>query len=215
MDIYQIFPDPIYFSTLERELTKGELNTINKFKIRTLINKDEEGYNYTNYSNVKTRQSVDHQVLEKKGLSNLKKDLNKAILDYFDRVVCSSNPITPYITLSWLNYTQSNETLHRHAHPNSFVSGVFYIDADKKVDKIIFHKGDYERIRLESKRFNVFNSPSWWFPIEKGKIVLFPSHLIHGVENKQGTNRRLSLAFNVFLKGRIGNANNLTELVLG
>jgi hypothetical protein len=34
------------------------------------------------------------------------------------------------------------------------------------------------------------------------------------VENKQGTNTRISLAFNIFIKGNLGNNKELTELVL-
>jgi hypothetical protein len=34
------------------------------------------------------------------------------------------------------------------------------------------------------------------------------------VETKQGDNTRISLAFNIFIKGNIGNNKNLTELVL-
>jgi hypothetical protein len=34
------------------------------------------------------------------------------------------------------------------------------------------------------------------------------------VETKQGDNTRISLAFNVFIKGTVGNNKQLTELVL-
>ena len=38
--------------------------------------------------------------------------------------------------------------------------------------------------------------------------------ITHMVENKEGTNTRISLAFNVFIKGTIGNNKQLTELIL-
>jgi hypothetical protein len=34
------------------------------------------------------------------------------------------------------------------------------------------------------------------------------------VENKEGTNTRISLAFNIFIKGTIGENKALTELIL-
>ena len=46
----------------------------------------------------------------------------------------------------------------------------------------------------------MWNSESWWFPVKTGDVILFPSSLIHMVETKQGTNTRISLAFNVFIK---------------
>ena len=43
---------------------------------------------------------------------------------------------------------------------------------------------------------------------------MFPSSLTHMVETKEGNNTRISLAFNVFIKGKIGNNKQLTELIL-
>ena len=152
--------------------------------------------------------------LENKELRNLKKGLYKIVLDYFDKVICTSNAVTPYITQSWLNYAESNQFLQRHTHQNSFVSGVFYIAADKKVDKIQFFKVAYESLMLEHDKFNVFNSRSWFFPVETGGVILFPSSLAHGMENKVGNNLRISLAFNVFLRGHIGNDEKIMQLEL-
>ena len=132
IEIYQIFPEPVYFSKLERSLTKEELNIINKFKNETHNNAGQQTTN------------EDH-VLNKKTLKNLKEDLNKIVIDYFNKVVCTSNSITPYITQSWINYTETNQFLHAHAHPNSYLSGVFYVAADKEVDKIQFSKNSYKK----------------------------------------------------------------------
>ena len=45
-------------------------------------------------------------------------------------------------------------------------------------------------------------------------IKEFKNFATHMVENKEGTNTRISLAFNVFIKGTIGDEKNLTKLVL-
>ena len=201
IEIYQIFPEPVYFSKLERSLTKEELNIINKFKNETHNNAGQQTTN------------EDH-VLNKKTLKNLKEDINKIVIDYFNKVVCTSNSITPYITQSWINYTETNQFLHAHAHPNSYLSGVFYVAADKEVDKIQFSKNSYKRIVLTVSKNNIFNSLSWWHTVETGNVILFPSNLIHGVENKKGTNGRISLAFNVFFRGKIGSKKAFTELVI-
>ncbi len=91
---------------------------------------------------------------------------------------------------------------------------MFYINCDDKFDKIKFFKSDYQTIKPEVKDWNIWNSESWWFSVKTGDIMLFPSSLIHMVENKEGTNTRISLAFNVFIKGTVGNNKTLTELVL-
>ena len=80
--------------------------------------------------------------------------------------------------------------------------------------KIIFLKDKYELISAAVNKYNIFNSASWWFPVETGQLFLFPSSLIHMVETKKGNNTRTSLAFNVFVKGMLGSTKNLTELKL-
>ena len=199
-DIHSIFPTPVYFSTLDRKLSNEELNFVKKSK------KDF----YKNEGNITSNNTY---ILEEKPFKILKKDLMIMVEDYFNKVLSTKN-VEPYITQSWLNYTETNQFHHIHEHPNSLVSGVFYIDADKDNDKIKFFNKAYRQIKPEVREWNIWNSESWWFGVETGKIVLFPSSLTHCVEVKQGTNTRISLAFNVFIKGAIGNNKNLTELIL-
>jgi uncharacterized protein (TIGR02466 family) len=201
MPIHQLFPYPVYFATLERELTKKELKTIKAYKTKT----------YKNFGNT---TSNDTYVLENKPLQNLKKYLNKTVIDYFNKVVCTDNLIVPYITQSWINYTATNQFHHRHSHSNSYVSGVFYINADKEVDTISFYKLNQPAIELHKTKYNIFNSNSWRYPVQTGDIILFPSSLEHAVDKKKETNTRISLSFNVFLKGKIGDNPGLTELFL-
>jgi uncharacterized protein (TIGR02466 family) len=201
-NINGIFPTPIYISKLNRELTKKELSFIDKTKSDCNSN---EG-NIT---------SNDSYILNNKIFKDLKEDLDLRIKDYFNKIVCPANDITPYITQSWLNYTETNQYHHKHEHPNSLVSGVFYINCNEEFDKIkFFKKFNYQIIKPEVKDWNIWNSESWWFPVKTGDVILFPSSLTHMVETKQGDNTRISLAFNVFIKGTVGNNKNLTELHL-
>ena len=200
-NINGIFPTPIYISKLDRELTPLELKFVDKSK------KDF----YKNDGNI---TSNNNYILNEKPFANIKKELDLKVQDYFDKVICPANNIIPYITQSWLNYTETNQYHHKHAHPNSLVSGVFYINCDDKFDKIKFFNDNYKTIKPDIKTWNIWNSESWWFSIKTGDIILFPSSLIHMVETKQGTNTRISLAFNVFIKGTVGNVKELTELTL-
>jgi len=202
MPIHQLFPEPVYFSKLERELTKKELKTIDAYKAKT-------------YKNDGNSTSIDTYVLEHKSLKNLKEDLHKTVIEYFKEVVCTDNSITPYITQSWINYTETNQFHQKHSHSNAYISGVFYIDAKKEVDQIHFYKLSHPQVYLNIARSNIFNTSNLWFPVNTGEIILFPATLIHGVPPKKGTNTRISLSFNVFFKGKIGNAERLTELTLG
>ena len=61
---------------------------------------------------------------------------------------------------------------------------------------------------------NLWNSQTWFFPVETGDLIMFPSSTTHQVETKQGNNTRISLAFNTFYKGSVGSNFQLTELIL-
>ena len=114
-----------------------------------------------------------------------------------------------------MNYTEENEYHHTHEHPNSVVSGVLYFDCDKENDKIKFSNPiRYQQIKPEIDKYNIWNSHTWWLPVETGQLLMFPSSTTHQVDTKQGTNTRTSLAFNTFYKGTIGSNNNLNELIL-
>jgi uncharacterized protein (TIGR02466 family) len=201
-DINGIFPTPIYISKLNRKLTIKELLFVDKNKLNT-------------YKNEGNTTSSNSYVLNNKELKDLKIELNLRIQDYFDKIICLENKkIKPYITQSWLNFTKINEYHHKHRHSNSLVSGVFYINCHEELDKIKFFNDRYQTIKPEVKDWNIWNSETWWFSVKTGDIILFPSTLDHMVETKKEDNTRISLAFNVFVKGKIGNKKNLNELFL-
>ena len=196
-----IFPTPVYMSKLDRDLTKKELSFIDKTKLDF----------YKNEGNI---TSNNNYILNQKVFSKLKEDLDLRVKDYFNKVLSTTDAVTPFITQSWLNYTETKQYHHKHVHPNSLVSGVFYVNCHEELDKIKFFNEGYKTIKPEIKDWNLYNSESWWFTVKTGDIILFPSSLTHMVENKEGTNTRISLAFNVFIKGTIGNNKNLTELII-
>ena len=196
-----IFPTPIYISKLNREISIEELSFINKNKLDV-------------YKNEGNTTSNDNYILNNKEFKNLKEELDLRVQDYFAKIISPVNNIEHYITQSWLNYTETNQYHHKHEHPNSLVSGVLYINCHEEYDKIKFFNDKYKIIKLEVKEWNLWNSESWWFAVKTGDIILFPSSLTHMVETKQGTNTRISLAFNVFIKGTVGNNKSLTELIL-
>jgi len=202
--INNIFPTPIYTTKMDRGFTKQELNFV----------KEQKNHCTNNQGNINTK---DNYILNRKEFKNIKKFLDKHCKNYLDTVICPKDNIEIYITQSWLNYTEANQFHHKHEHPNSIVSGVLYFDSDIKNDKILFsHSKGYQQIKpdIDKEKFNLWNSSTWFFPVETGNLFMFPSSTTHQVETKQGTNTRISLAFNTFYKGSVGSNSNLTELIL-
>jgi uncharacterized protein (TIGR02466 family) len=200
--IQNLFPIPIYMTNIDRSFTKQELQFVTQQK-KHCVN---------NTGNINTK---DNYILNRKEFKNIKKFLDAACKDYLEKIISPKNNIELYITQSWLNYTEENQFHHTHAHPNSVVSGVLYFDCNKENDKIKFSNPiGYQQRKPEIKDFNIWNSETWWFALETGQLVIFPSSTTHQVETKKGTNTRISLAFNTFYKGIIGSNSNLTELIL-
>jgi uncharacterized protein (TIGR02466 family) len=200
--IHPLFATPVYVTYLNRELSNIEKKFIQKNKNNS-------------YNNQGNTTSKDSYVLNNKKLINIKKKLDKTIADYFNRVSGTTDKIKPYITQSWLNYTKENQYHHQHTHGNSLISGILYINADEKNDNIMFYDNKHSKTIMPTvKSYNIFNSLTWSFVVKTGDILLFPSNLGHSVQTKKGKNLRISLSFNVFVKGQLGVTKNLDELIL-
>ena len=203
--IHSLFSTPIYYTKMNRGFTKQELNFVNEQKKH--CSKNEGNINTT-----------DNYILNRNQFKNLHKMLSIECNKYLEKIICPKNKdLELYITQSWLNYTESNQYHHRHEHPNSYVSGVLYINSDIKTDSIkFFHNNTYIPISpdIDKKKYNHFNSRSWWFSVDTGTLVMFPSSTTHQVDVKKGKNTRISLAFNTFIKGTLGDNFSLTELKL-
>lgn len=200
-EISGIFPTPIYVSHMDRAFTAEEMNIFNTAEQTTVPNAG----NIT---------SANNYILNEPGLESIRNILTAHTAEFIKRIYSPKYEMFPHITQSWTNYTKENQYHHSHEHPNSFISGVLYINANDEHDKITFQKKGYQQIKPVPTEFNWYNSESWFYTVKTGMIVLFPSSTTHMVENKGGDNTRISLAFNTFFKGIMGENQQLTELII-
>jgi uncharacterized protein (TIGR02466 family) len=200
MNIHNLFPTAVGFSKLDRNLTEEELLFI------------KEQVRYPNEGNT---TSENRKLLKSVEMTEIREFIEDAMLDYFKSIYAPKHDVTPYITQSWSNYTEPGQYHHKHSHPNSIISGVFYPQANRETDKIYFYKDNYERIKITASEYNPYNSESWWFEVGAGDLILFPSNLTHMVQTKQDDGTRISISFNTFVKGYIGSDESLTGLHLG
>jgi len=198
--IHNLFPTPIGKYTLDRALTDKEL----------LFLKNQE-----TRSNTGNTASVNKSILKANELIKLRDFIETKVSEYFTEVYRPKHKVNLKITQSWTNYTEKGQYHHKHSHANSFVSGVFYIQCNREHDKIYFYNDDYKQIKLPPEEWNLWNSESWWFDVGTNDLVLFPSNLTHSVETINHEETRISLAFNTFPFGQVGNETDLTSLQLG
>ena len=89
-----------------------------------------------------------------------------------------------------------------HTHPQSIISGVFYVQVPEKSGELEFYHPvtDYLDMYWPQKditEYNSWNSPVWRMPVKEGKLILFPSWLKHGVQpNLNKVESRISVSFN-------------------
>ena len=199
MQIVSLFPTALGMFNLGRDLTEEE---------KAVLLNQETGPNMGN------RTSIERFVLRNPALVDLKNFIQKSVDEYFNSVIAPSKDASLYITQSWLNYTDKNQWHHSHEHPNSILSGVFYVQSTS-VDKIYFEDNKYKQIEFPTERFNSFNSRTWWIEATQGRLVIFPSSLRHNVSPVETDTTRVSLSFNTFARGTIGAQENLTLLEVG
>jgi len=201
MKIVPLFPIALTAFKLDRNLNVDELNLVSE-------SQKTARKNIGNYS------GIDDQILNNPEFAELKKFIDLNVKKYFNEIMCPEGDVEPYICLSWLNFTEKGQYHHKHSHGNSILSGVFYINANVEKDKIYFYNEVYRTIELDPATYNIYNSPSWWYPVGTNDLILFPSSLVHSVALVEDNETRISIAFNVFIKGNLGNKANLKSLKL-
>ena len=196
MKIVKLFPTPLYIT---------KINTLDYKKI--ILEDSDKNIN----PNEGNTTSENNYVLDKPEFIDLRKKIYLEIEYYFKNIINSSNDFKPIITQSWLNFTKQKQFHHKHNHPNSIVSGVFYVQTDED-DRITFFKNPKDFFGFNLKNNNEFNTSHIYLKVTDGMLILFPSDLFHSVPVKETSGTRVSLSFNTFIKGSVGDKGTLTYL---
>ena len=199
MITFNLFPTPVGKFTLDRPFTTEELAVINGQETRP---------------NQGNTTSTDNNLFDRPELKDLADFCQASLAEYLGTIVAPKHPVALRVTQSWANYTQPGGYHHKHEHPNSFVSGVLYISADAAKDRIYFYRPGYQQIKLPTDNYNPYNSDSWWFEVGTCDLMLFPSSLTHMVQTTETDQTRISISFNTFPVGYIGEDVDLTGLHL-
>jgi uncharacterized protein (TIGR02466 family) len=101
----------------------------------------------------------------------------------------------------WININGYKDLNLPHIHPNSILSGVFYVKVPKNSGKIRFEnpcldlmESVYQNSIIE---YNSINSATWSLEPDENLLILFPSFLKHSVlPNMNKKEKRISISFN-------------------
>ena len=118
------------------------------------------------------------------------------------------------ITDCWANVNRRGESHSLHSHPNNFLSGVYYVRAPENCGNIVFSDPRPQASVLipHVTERNPYNSFKHSIKPKEGRLLMFHSWFQHLVEANQSEEERISISFNVLLRGRIGYSSGGAEL---
>jgi len=203
-ELMQLFPTPILICPYPVDYTK-ELEWIRNEECR----KENRGGD-AGFAQHYNRQSEDTFVLDRPELANVRAFIEAKLHEFVTKIYASTDKLV--ITQSWLNKSKKGESHHEHVHPNSMVSGVWYPQIHEQMPPIQFRSRTQRDVSLQTEQYNTFNSATFMLPMKRGELILFPSNLTHSVPTNVGEEERISLSFNTWPKGNMGDIKSLTYL---
>ena len=102
------------------------------------------------------------------------------------------------ITGCWANVNAPGAVHRMHAHPNNFLSGVYYAQVQDGADTINFHdpRTQVAIIRPPVTELTAYNTDQVVVKVGVGTLVVFPAWLPHSVDANRSERVRISISFN-------------------
>jgi len=197
MEIIKIFPKILFTKEINLSLKEEKL-------LNNLILK--ENYRENSSMTEKPLSSINFEILKKKKLKSIKNKIINELNYYSNKIMKYQNNIK--ITNSWLTKTNINNYSHYHNHTNSFLSGVFYPNADNSTAEISFMNFNTSSFKGSLLEKNFDNSDLIFIKPIKNLLVIFPSEIYHRIEKQKNIKTRYSLAFNTLPIGEFGEADS-------
>lgn len=196
-ELYPLFSQPV----LTVDSDKSKLTGIVNYCESVLEYRPNAGGNYT---------SLNTDVLSLVEFKEAKDLIDHAINVYTKEIMSWLDPnLTFFVTQSWVNKNPQGTGHHEHYHLNSVFSGVLYLQTVED-DGISFVNNNKPFFKFYPAESNIWNSERFNIEVKDNRVVLFPAGMLHSVKSHNSNYNRISLAFNVFVKGKIGSKENLT-----
>ncbi len=200
-DVQPLFAEPIFRINIGEAISKEQVDFIKGLKmVPNQVNLISENLYIFNEPQLKSINDAVHNALD---------IYAKDIMGITQKL---------YVTQSWSLLNHPNTGMHGHSHSNSIISGsLYFCDLPTPVAGMIFDRHrTYQQIQLEpeAKRRNLFNTPLNKIEPKKNELILFSSSLQHLVEVNAASQPRYSIAFNTFVRGKLGSLRNVSELSL-
>lgn len=191
-DMIPLFPTFV-FKTQLKEADYRRINASIKSRLDTLstaMGAPAAGYKW------QTEQRL-HELEEFAELVSVVEGASAGVLQWL-RVVHSGIRITG----CWANISAPGAGHKQHNHPNNYLSGVYYVQADEGARHITFDdpRPQTNVIAPVVSETLEQNAGQIHLGVREGLLVLFPSWLNHSVPPNRSTRERISIAVNVMFE---------------
>jgi len=193
----QLFPSLVFQGKINDDSLCDRLEEylLSLWKNKEGIFAEEEGF--TSHDNLNDKPEL-------KELSDIVLKESNFILNFF-KVKRDSH----FITSMWANISRGRNMHLKHIHPNSFLSGVFYVKTPKDCGQLVITdpRPGSEVIQPDYHERDVYNCGKYHIIPEKGNIHFWQSWLPHCVEKaySKSEENRICIAFNIMIKGKAVN----------
>ena len=200
-EVRPLFVEPFFRANIAGAIRPAQIEFIQRLKM---------------VNNMENLISENLYLFEEPELKSIK-DAVQEVLDIYAReVMCI--PQRLYVTQSWSLTNNPNVGMHGHSHSNSVLSGsLYYCELPEPAANMIFTRHvSYQQIDLAPSRNgrNVYNTPINRVLPRQNDVILFSSRLTHMVEPNVSNQPRHAIAFNTFVKGKLGVYRDVSELEL-
>lgn len=150
-------------------------------------------------SNMGGYQSADNFFNARVCLPLLQKINNS--LNIIEQNLKISTPL--FVDGAWVNINKKHDYNAVHVHPRSYLSGVYYLQANPNSGNIMFHTPLMAKQVLDppfSEEIVNVTANTVIYESKPGRCLIFPAWLEHSVQQSKSDEDRISISFNVFYK---------------
>lgn len=189
------FPTPIWWTDTEAD------TDVLKQLCKEMQSADPEGRHLSNRNGW---QSADITVGEYDATDTFSKFVVKSAIKCLEDYGYNTEITQLQMANMWFSVNKEGGYNQTHAHSGSAISGTYYISVPENAGEITFYRNPYEEHLIYGlapiKNVTEVSAATCRYPPKKGRLILFPSYLLHSVMPSFSSEERISLSFNLGIK---------------
>ncbi len=186
------FPTSIWHFSIDDPL---QLNSLLLAEISAEQQRDRQG---EKWSSVLGWHSVNN-LHEREAFAEFVRVVERNVLEVATFLKWDLKKFSIKISTCWASVNGKLASNSLHNHPNSILSGVYYLKAPENCGGIFFAdpRPAAQMLIPPVEEFNLWTFPKISYKPQEGTMLLFPSWLFHGVELNMSGQVRVSLNFDI------------------